>query len=171
MSNKKNKKNMKEKHLPVGIFNNEIFIARVEDGKFKGFDGVLRPVTTEQLNYLRDSSERREEYKDLWKEAVKEGVTEEGLDDWLESVWAEDFDEDDPEDYPGKDESDMEYLSDEDRLKADCFLSLYGVKVGTWESSGSYSPRSFYKDFKRFDYVFMNPDAERIAKEYEGMKD
>ena len=164
----KTEKNMKEKHLPVGIFNNEIYIAKIEDGKFKYFDGVLRPVTTDQLDELRDPDERREEYKEFWKQAVAANATEESFDDWFEMLWAEEYDEDDPEDFPGKDASDVAYLSDEDRLKADWFLGLSGIEVGTWESAGSYSPRSsFCKDFKHFDYVFMNPDAERIAKEYE----
>ena len=170
MSNKKTEKNMEQKHLPVGIFKNEIYIALVEDGKFKHFDGVLRPVTTDQLDYLRDPYERREEYKEIWKQAVNADATEDSLDDWLDAVWTDDYDEDDPEDFPGKDDSDVQYLSDEDRLKADWFLGLSGVEVGTWESAGSYNPRSFYKDFKHFDYVFMSPDAERIAKEYEDSK-
>lgn len=62
----------------------------------------------------------------------------------------------------------MQYLSEQDRLDADRFLQEEeGFEVGTWECGGSYSPRSFNKDFKRFDYVFNTREAERIAKEYE----
>ena len=169
--NNKSKTIMSEKHIPVGISDNEIFIAKVVDGEFKYFDGVLRPVTVKQLEYMRDQYERRDEYKEFWKEAVQADATEDSFDDWLDQVWSEEYDEDDPEDFPTKDDSDMQYLSEEDRLKADWFLGTQGIEVGTWECSGCYSPASFNKEFKHFDYVFMNPEAERIAKEYEESTD
>lgn len=159
---------MSEKHIPVGISNQEIFIAQIKDGKFDYFSGVLRPVSTEQLEYMRDMDERRDEYKEFWKEAVRADMTEDSLDDWMEQVWSEDFDEDDPEDYPGKDDSDMQYLSEEDRRAADEYLEENeDFEVGTWECGGCYSPASFGKDFKHFDFVFDSPEARKIAKEYE----
>ena len=159
---------MKEEHIAVGISNKEIYIASVVDGKFERFDGVIRPVSTEQLEYLRDSCERMDDYKDLWKQAVQADRTEVGFENWFESVWNEEYDEDDEEDFPGKDSSDTQYLSDEDREAADGYLAeSEGFEVGTWECSGSYSPRSFNKDFRHFDLVFDNPLARRIAKEYE----
>lgn len=82
---------MREQHIPVGISDREIYIALVVDGEFKHFDGVLRPVSVEQLDYLRDMYERRDEYKDLWKEAVSADATEMGLDDWLEEIWRDGF--------------------------------------------------------------------------------
>lgn len=154
-------------YVPVGIFNNEIFIAKIEDGEFKQFSGVLRPVSVEQLENLRDSDYRRDEYRDFWKQAVAADATEDSFEDWLDEVWTEEFDEDDEEDFPGKDSSDLEYLSEEDRQKADWFLGTRGIEVGTWECAGLYSPASFNTGFKKFDYVFMNPEAERLAKEYE----
>ena len=172
---------MKEKHIPVGIYNNEVFIAEFEDGKLRvGIDkkpifGVLRPVSAEQLESYRDSYQREDEYKDLWREAVRAEQTEEGFDDWFEDVWSEEFDEDDPEDFPGRDVSDTEYLVDDDRLKADQFLSTKGIDVASYTCGGSYSPAtkvyhrdtdSWYSDFKEWDYVFPSKEAEKIAADF-----
>lgn len=171
----------REKHIPVGIYNNEIFIAKVgEDGKMaKGymgkpyFNGVLRPVTESDLDRLRDSSEREDEYFDLWKQAVQADSTRESFDEWFDQVWGEEYDEDDEEDFPGKDGSDCQYLTEEFREEADSFLEKQGIKVGTWESSGSYSPThetyhdgEWRSDFKKFDYVFSDPLSQALAKEY-----
>lgn len=172
---------MKEKHIPVGIYNNEVFIAEFEDGKLRvGIDkkpifGVLRPVSAEHLESYRDSDQREDEYKDLWREAVRAGQTEEGFYEWFEDVWSEEFDEDDPEDFPGRDDSDTEYLVDDDRLKADQFLSTKGIDVASYTCGGSYSPAtkvyhcdtgSWYSDFKEWDYVFPSKEAEKIAADF-----
>ena len=130
---------MRERHIPVGIYDKEIYFVRLdEDGKLhRGIDGnpvfdVIRPVTEKDLELLRDPDERRDEYKDFWKQAVAADTTEESFDDWLDRVWEEDFDENDPEDFPGKDSSDCQYLDEEKRLAADGFLyNEYGMRVGT----------------------------------------
>ena len=74
--------------IPVGIYEKEVFIAKVKDGKMaRAYNGdlyfcdVLRPVSTDMLEKLRDPDVRRDEYKDLWKEAVYAGRTESGLDE------------------------------------------------------------------------------------------
>ena len=156
-------------NIPVGIYKNEIFIASIEDGVFNGSFDVLRPVSTEQLVYLRDKYEREDEYKDLWKEAVRAGNTELGLDDWIDDVWEEEYDEDDEEDFPGKDSSFLDYLSEEDRKAADEYLETLGIEVGTWEASGCYSPVSFSKSklFNGWDFVFDSDEARKWAKRYE----
>lgn len=145
---------MKEQNIPVGIYKNEIFIAKVEDGKFAKnyygdlhFSGVLRPVSVDMLENYRDPDKRRGEYKDYWKQAVQAGSTEDGFENWLEEVWSEEMDEDDPESYPGKDDSGCEYLTEDFRKEADGFLLEHGdIEVGTWESAGSYSP-----EIERYD--------------------
>lgn len=169
--------------IPVGIYENEVFIAKVKDGKMaRAYNGdlyfcdVLRPVSTDMLETLRDPDSRRDEYKDLWKEAVHAGTTEAGLDDWLEEVWEEEMDEGDPESYPGKDDSGCKYLTEDFRKEADDFLLKHeDIEVGTWESSGSYNPTFARYDhetgelvskFKKFDYVFKNPLSKALAKEY-----
>ena len=166
---------MKEQYIPVGIYDKEIFIMRLEDGKpHCGVDnkpcfGVIRPVEDSNLDYLRNQCEREDEYKNFWKEAVAADATEESFQDWYDSVWEEEFDEDDPEDFPGKDSSDCQYLDEEKRLAADNFLyNEYGMRVGTWESAGSYSPSGFRKEpFTGWDYVFNDPLSEKLAKDYE----
>ena len=158
---------MKEQHIPVGIYNTEIFIARVIDGKpYRTFDNrmtfdVIRPVSVGDLEHLRDPDYRMEDYEDLWREAVRAGRTVLGLEDWFNDIWGEEFDETDPEDFLGKDDSDTQYLGEEDRRAAEKFLeNEYGL-VGTWESAGWYSPNG------KFDFVFDNPLAKEIAKEFE----
>lgn len=156
-------------NIPLGIYNNEIFIARIEDGVLANFD-VLRPVSTEQLDYLRDKYERTDEYKYLWKEAVRCDRTELGLEEWLDSIWEDEYDEDDDEDFPGKDSSFLDYLSEEDREAADKFLETQGTEVGTWEASGCYAPvNSFREDnnvFTGWQLVFDNDEARKWAKKY-----
>lgn len=166
---------MKEQHIPVGIYDKEIFIARLIDGvPYRGYDNrlvfdVIRPVEDSSLDYLRSQDERVDEYRDFWKEAVAADATEKGFQDWYDSLWDEEFDEDDPEDFPGKDSSDCQYLDEEKRLAADNFLyNEYGMRVGTWESSGGYAPESFGGGtFDGWDYVFNDPLSEKLAKEYE----
>lgn len=167
---------MKTQFIPVGIFNMEIFIAEVIDGKMRinsitkkpDFEGVLRPVSAEDLDDRRDLDGMRDEYKWMWKYAVAADVTEDSFDNWLEQYWAESFDEDDPEDFPNKDSSDCQYLTDEMRKEADNFLmESKDYEVGTWECSGSFNPGSFGgRKFKKFDYVFNNPLSKKLAKEY-----
>lgn len=169
--------------IPVGIHEKEIFIAKVKDGKMARdycgglyFYDVLRPVSTDMLETLRDPDSRRDEYKDLWREAVHAGTTEAGLDDWLEEVWEEEMGEGDPESYPGKDDSGCEYLTEDFRKEADDFLLKHeNIEVGTWECSGSYNPTfarydhetgEFRSKFEKFDYVFNNPLSKALAKEY-----
>lgn len=155
-------------NIPVGIYNKEIYIARIEDGVMATSFDVIRPVSVETLEYLRDRYKREDEYKDLWKQAVAADNTEEGFSDWLDSVWDEEYDEDDEEDYPGKDSSDVDLISEKERTEADDFLKTKGIEVGTWESSGWYAPVSFSKSkvFNGWDYVFDNPEARKWAKRY-----
>lgn len=168
---------MKEQHIPVGIYNREIFIARLEDGKTsRDCDGriffdVIRPVEDSELEWLRDQSEREDEYKDIWKYAVAAGDTEESFQDWYDCAWNEDFDEDDPEDFPTKDDSYCEYVDEEKRLAAEEFLrNEYGIRVGTWVASGCYPPAFRNEQFKGWDYVFDDALSKKIAKDYEDSK-
>ena len=169
-----NRKSMREQHIPVGIYDTEIFIIRLVDGKpYCGIDkkpifDVIRPVEDSNLDYLRSQSEREEEYKDFWKQAVAAGQTEEGFQDWYDDLWEEELDEDDPEDFPGKDSSDCQYLTEDFRLAADAVLQgKYGITVGTWESAGGYPPtRSGRNNFKKWDYVFEAPLSRKYAKYY-----
>ena len=169
------------RQIPVGIYDGEIYLAEMEGEKpHVGIDNkpvfcVLRTVSESQLEYLRDISEREDEYKDLWKEAVHADQTEQGFDDWLDDVWAEEYDEDDPEDFPGKDSSWLDDLSEEDRAAADEFLEGQGYSIGTWEASGCYDPMHgtyhsadgrWYSDFKDWDFVFDNPEARKIAEDF-----
>lgn len=167
---------MKEQHIPVGIYDKEIFIIRLIDGKPDcGIDktpifDVIRPVEDSTLDYLRSQSQREDEYKDFWKQAVAAGETEEGFQDWYDSLWEEEMDEDDPEDFPGKDSSDCQYLDEEKRLAADGFLyNEYDMRVGTWESAGSYPPGYRYEPFEGFEYVFNDPLSEKWANYYEDL--
>lgn len=142
----------------VGISNKEIFI------KSKYGFHVLRPVEKDVLEELR-TVEGQINYgaDDLWREAVQAGITTDGLDDWMETYMSESFDETDEEDFPCKDNSSCDELSEEDRELADKYLlEEYNLEVGTWECSGSFSPNSFNKNFKKFDLV-LNP---KLAKEY-----
>lgn len=158
----------------VGIYNNEIFIANFnEDGTIMGFD-VLRPVSTSQLEYFRDESEIKERVRDLWIEAVRTGRYEDSLDDYAQGV-IDETDMDDEENYPFKDESGLEYLTEDEREKADAFLlETEDIEVGTWEASGSYSPTievhhndGWYSDFKKFDLVF---DLQLATQYYKSLK-
>ncbi len=157
------------KNVPVGIYNNEIFIARIEDGVMASSFDVIRPVSVESLEYLRDRYKREDEYKDFWKQAVAADRTEESFSDWFDSVWDEEYDESDEEDFPGKDNSDVDLISEEERAEADNFLKTKGIEVGTWESSGWYSPGNFHtgNEFHGWEYVFDNPEARKWAEKYE----
>lgn len=157
-----------EKHNVVGIYNQEIFIAAVENGEVKRWD-VLRPVSASRLESLRDENEIKEYCRDLWKEAVRAGATEQSLDEYVEDVIAECEMDENEEMYPGKDKSDCEYLLPELREEADAYmLEKEDVEIGTWESSGCYAPNAPWfdknKTFKKWDYVFNNTEAKKMAK-------
>lgn len=158
-------------HIVTGMFNNEIFIARIEGGKRVGFD-VIRPVSEKNLEERRDIDEMADSYKWMWKEAVAADRTEQGFDEWLQDIWDEEFDEDDPEDFPGKESSDCQYLTDEIRAKADEIVeAATGEPVGTWESSGWYDPgHCGYKNdkFTGWQYIFDKETALAFVKEKGG---
>mgnify|MGYP003315513379 CR=1 FL=1 len=66
--------------------------------------------------------------------------------DWLEEYMNESFDECDEEDFPCKDNSFVDELTDEERAIADKYiLDTYGIEVGTWEASGCYPPEGEYE--------------------------
>ena len=162
-----------EKSIPVGIYNKEIFIARIIDNKIVNFD-VLRYVTASQLEDYRDFDNIREQCRELWVEAIKAGQTEDSLDDFTDSIIA-DTDMDDEENYPFKDWSDTDKVSDEQYEQANAFIEEeYGDTVGTWECSGCYPltidryhEDGWYSDFKKFDYIFEDEEAQKYAKLYE----
>ena len=147
----------------VGIYDKEIFIAELDDkGNFVRFSGVLRPVTKEMLEELRDVDTYKEYCRDLWQCAVQSGDTELGLEDFAQEQLDDAGIDDDEEAFPGKDDSDTQYLTEEERAIADDFLFLNNdVEVGTWESSGMYPP-DMDNDFKKFDYTF----DKKLAKQY-----
>ena len=158
------------RNVPVGIYNGEIFIVLVKDGKMTDSFDVIRPVTKEQLSYLRDKWERADDYKYFWKEAVASDATEQSFEDWFDAVWDEEFDETDEEDFAGKDDSFIYYLDEDERKAADAYMESQGVEIGTWESSGCYAPVSACtkdKTFKGWEFVFDNDEARKCAKEYE----
>ena len=136
---------MKETMKAVGIYDKEIFLVKIENGKpVNNFD-VLRLVTKDQLESLRDPDDEdtRYNYKDLWKMAVAAGHYEGSLDDYIEEAFDEYDLDDDKEMWPGKDESGLENLTAEEREAADKFIEeRYGIEVGTWECSGSYAPHA-----------------------------
>lgn len=162
-------------HVAVGIYNKEIFIAEIdtENPSKIHFGDVLRYVTEQRLDDYRDPSELREYCKEAWKAAVASDSYEDSLDAYTDEIIA-DTDMDDEENYPFKDESGLEYLTLEDREEADAFIKeSEGDDVGTWECSGCYPPNTaryhkdgWYSDFKKFDYVFNNEEAQKIAKQY-----
>lgn len=156
-----------DKRKAVGIYEREIFIAELDkEGNFVQFTGVLRPVTAEMLEELRNADTYKEYCRDLWQCAVSAGNTELGLEDFAQECIDEAGVDDDEEAFPGKDDSDTVYLTEEERKTADKFLSeSEEIEVGTWECSGMYSPNSFDSDehkFKKFDYVFDRKLAEQF---------
>lgn len=159
-----------EKYIVVGIYNQEIFIARVQENG-QAFWDVLRPVSAERLERLRDESEIKEYCRDLWKQAVIADATEDSLDEYVQEIIDECGMDDDEEMYPGKDESDCQYLTEELRKEADDYLAEHeDFEVGTWESSGSYAPNCKWhngdKKFTGFDYVFSTSEAQAQAKAF-----
>ena len=162
-------------YVPVGIYNNEIFIAEITDGKMNSSFHVLRPVTKNQLDTLRDKYDREDEYLENWKQAVAADLTTQGFNEWFEDVWDEEFDEDDEEDFPGKDSGCLDYLGETDRQAADDYMNAEledeGEEIGTWEDSGWYAPvNSFRNDsapWHGWDFVFDNKEAKHWAKVYE----
>jgi hypothetical protein len=164
---------MKRKFVPVGIFGKEIFIANLENGKIRGFD-VLRPVTEEQLETLRDPDNIKDYLREDWKLAVQNDATESSLDDFVdEAVQEYDLDENE-EMYPGKDESGLENLTIDERDQADAFMeNEYDMTIGTWESSGWYAPTSTFgkEKYNGFDYVFDTPEAHELADTWQNLYD
>lgn len=159
-----------EKHIVTGIYNREIFIARVQDNG-KVYWDVLRHVSKSDLEDRRNPDEIKEYCRDLWKEAVRAGATEQSLDDYVDEVISESDMDDNEEMYPGKDESDCEYLTPDLREEADTFMLEHeGIEIGTWESSGCYEPNTHWcstdKSFKNWDYVFSTPEAKKQAAAY-----
>ena len=167
---------MTRKPKAVGIYNNEIFIANFSyDGNInKGFN-VLRPVTKEMLEELRDVDSYKPYCKDLWIEAVRHNNYEGSLEEYAQELIDEADVDNDEEAFPNKDESGLEYLTDNERRDADNFLDTHcGIKVGTWECCGWYEPDieryhedGWYSDFKKFDYVF---DVQLAAQYYKSLK-
>ena len=166
------------KHIPVGIFDDEIFIAELtNEGKIRGFD-VLRPVTPSELESYRDpdDDDTRDHYKELWQMAVAGGSYEGSLSDYIEEDFNEYDLDDDEEMWPGKDESGLEYLTEEAREEADRFMDEErDITIGTWECSGWFPPTSAkyrsedgeFKDrFEKWDFIFDNDEARRLAKEW-----
>lgn len=159
----------------VGIYNKEIFIANFnEDGTIKAFY-VLRPVTKEMLEELRDVDSYKPYCKDLWIMAVRSGNYEGSLEEYAQERIDEADVDNDEESFPDKDESGLEYLTFNERNDADEFLlNEYDIEVGTWESSGLYSPThevyhedGWYSDFKKFDLVF---DLQLAMQYYKSLK-
>ena len=164
------------KHKAIGIYEREIFIAELDEkGNFKHFSDVLRPVTASMLSDLRDADTYKNYCEDLWKCAVNAGSTELGLLDFAQELIDEADIDNDEEAFPLKDESGLEYLTEEERKAADDFLLEHeNVEVGTWECSGSYSPTTsvpigndengviWGTRFKKFDYEF----DKNLAKQY-----
>ena len=159
-----------ERSIPVGIFERELFIARVRGEEIINFD-VLRYVTESQLEAFRDFDNIREYCRDLWVEAVRAGNTEESLDDFTQSV-IDDTDMDDEENYPFKDGSNTEKVSEEQYEQANKFIEeQYDDIVGTWEASGWYSPVSSFnkRKFSGWDFIFEDENAQKFAKIYQKM--
>ena len=169
---------MERKPKAVGIYNKEIFIANFdENNNITNFD-VLRHVDAEELADLRDPDSYKEYCRDLWVEAVRAGQTESSLLEFAQELIDEADVDNDEEAFPLKDESSLEYLTQEERQVADNFLEEeYGIEVGTWESSGSFPPTIetvigtdtngnyiWGTKFKKFDLVFDFELAEQYYK-------
>ena len=107
---------------------------------------VIRPVPMDKLEDMRSLEGCKAYNKDLWVQAVVSNSTERSLDDFCQSLLN---DLSDDEDFPFKDSSDTAILeeivngtSETLRTIVDGVLqSAFNYEVGTWESSGSYSPK------------------------------
>ena len=174
----KTTKNMTKRPKAVGIYDKEIFIANFdENGNIAHFD-VLRPVEASMLSDLRDADTYKEYCRELWEQAVLAGNTEESLLDFAQELIDEADVDDDEEAFPLKDESGLEYLTQEEREVADNFLEAeYGIEVGTWEASGCFPPTMetvigtdengdniWGTKFKKFDLVYDFELAEQYYK-------
>lgn len=119
-----------------------LFIAKEEGGNCN----VIRPVPLDKLEDMRSLEGCKAYNKDLWVQAVTSNSTERSLDDFCQSLLNELCDD---EDFPFKDNSDTEILeeivngtSETLRTIVDAvLLSAFNYEVGTWESSGTYSPK------------------------------
>ena len=159
-----------EKHIVTGIYNKEIYIAVIEDGKVRRWD-VLRPVSADDLEARREPDNIREHCKELWQQAVASGQYEDSLDTYVDELIDECDMDNDEEMYPCKDDSDCEYLTGDLREEADAFMLEHeDFEIGTWESSGCYAPTTTWRrddpEFKNWDYVFSTPAAKEQAEAF-----
>ena len=123
----------------------DLFI--VKDENNSNFN-VIRPVSMEKLEEMRTLEGCKGYHKDLWVQAVVSNSTEDSLDDFCQSLLDE-LDANNDEDFPFKDDSGTEILDEivngtfeTLRTIVDNFIqSAFGYEVGTWECSGSYSPK------------------------------
>lgn len=102
----------------------------------------IRPVSKEKLDELQSLEGCKAYNKDVWKQAVQYNDYEESLEDFCQSLlddWSGD------ENYPFKDDSDIDRLEEIDinsgktlREVIDAkMMELFNIEVGTWEASGS----------------------------------
>lgn len=134
----------------LGIYNQNLFI--LDDNSSTPY--VIRPVSIEQLEYMRSDKGQREYCQELWKEEVAHNCCECSLDEYTQS-YIEELDKDDQENFIGKDDSFCDIFDIEEGLRdlVDKYLLFTeGLEVGTWESSGIYPPKG------QFDMI-LNRDA------------
>lgn len=144
--------------IPVGIYDNELFMAETEWNEEKqkydvhrGIDNipvlsVIRPVMISQLENFHDPNYMAGYIKDLWRQAVAHGSCECSLTDFVQQCMNEEDDGD--ERFVGKDESDCDIFEcdEELRLLCDKFVEYHeNEEVGTWESAGAYSPDGHFE--------------------------
>lgn len=128
----------------IGLYNQQIFIKNGNNYH------VIRPVEKSVLEKLRTIEGLKEYgYDDYWRGSVNSGDTELGLDDFL-SLWLDECFYD--EDFPLKDDSFVNEVSDEEIAKANEYLlNEYGIEVGTWEFSGLFAPDGEFELILRND--------------------
>ena len=160
-----------KEYTPVGVFDEEIFIYSGDDYKGKMCFDVIRPVSKGMLEEFRSVEHWMEEERDLWVEAVKAGDTNESLQDWMDDFVKEELAEGggDKEYFPLKDDSFTEYLDYNTRTIVDKYIKeTQGYEVGTWETSGCFSPYIYVngKSIKqKFDLVLDEELANRYYNE------
>ena len=120
---------------------------------------VIRPVSKETLDYLRNDEES---VLETWQMAVQGDNTRLGLSDYFEQL-KDETDDADGEGFPGKDNSGVAALIGDgvgqiarERADADAEAQT-GETVGTWESSGWFPPR------KRFAVEYA---SKKLIKEF-----
>lgn len=144
--------------IPVGIYNNELFIAEEEwNEKAQNFEphrgidnmiilSVIRPVMVPQLENYHDPDYMADYLKDIWIETVRHGNYTESLETFVKQCMNEEDDGD--ERYVGKDESDCDVFDYDEALRDLCdkFIQYREEEeVGTWESAGSYLPDGHFE--------------------------